>query len=180
MWIYIYRILEVKRMNTLLKFRGLKCLVLTWFDFTDRSPFTIKEDESYAISNLELYERDYHVFLLQTNSSYGFYIKFQHIFIDCCDMRVQIGTGNDPFDDASVVRAIEDYTNYVDDVYVRTSQMWLVMAGGKDFNVGHVDIIVTAILVYGEYRHRLITLEFTFLFQSLKTSLHGISCLIEK
>lgn len=66
-------------------------------------------------------------------------------------MRVQIGTGTDPFDDGSVVKAIEDDTNYVDDVYVRTSYMWLVMAGGKYSNVGHVDIIVTAILVSGEY-----------------------------
>ena len=120
-------------------------------DFIDRSPITIREDESYAISNLELYQRGYHVFLLQTNSSYGFHIKFQHIFLDCCDMRVQIGTGTDPSDDASVVRTIEDYTNYVDDFYVRTSHMWLVMAGGKYLNVGHVDIIVTAILVSGEY-----------------------------
>ncbi|XP_030851582.1 uncharacterized protein LOC115928487 [Strongylocentrotus purpuratus] len=113
----------------------------------DRSPTNIREDESYAISNLDLYEREYHVFVLQTNSSYGFQIKFQHVFLNCCGMRVQIGTGTDPFDDRSVVKAIEDDTNYVDDVFVRTSHMWLVMAGGKYSNVGHVDIIVTAILV---------------------------------
>ncbi|XP_063962898.1 uncharacterized protein LOC129271821 isoform X2 [Lytechinus pictus] len=114
----------------------------------DRSPTIISEGESYAISDLELFEREYHAFILQTNQYSRFHIRFQHISLGCCDERVQIGTGTDLSDEESVIMSIQGYTNYVDDVYVNTTNMWLVMTGHKDsdnYPNGHVDMIVTAI-----------------------------------
>nr|XP_054765059.1 uncharacterized protein LOC129271821 [Lytechinus pictus] len=118
----------------------------------DRSPTIISEGESYAISDLELFEREYHALILQTNQYSRFHIRFQHISLGCCDERVQIGTGSDLSDEESVIMSIQGYTNYVDDVYVNTTHMWLVMTGHKDsdnYPNGHVDMIVTAISLSG-------------------------------
>ncbi|XP_041475218.1 uncharacterized protein LOC121423798 [Lytechinus variegatus] len=120
----------------------------------DHSPTIISEGESYAISDLELFEREYHAFILQTNQYSGFHIRFQHISLGCCEERVQIGTGTDLSDEESVIMSIQGYTNYVDDVYVNTTHMWVVMTGQKDsayydYPNGHVDIIVTAISLSG-------------------------------
>nr|XP_054765085.1 LOW QUALITY PROTEIN: uncharacterized protein LOC129271848 [Lytechinus pictus] len=119
----------------------------------DRSPTIISDGESYAISDLELFEREYHAFILQTNQYSRFHIRFQHISLGCCDERVQIGTGTDLSDEESVIMSIQGYTNYVDDVYVNTTHMWLVMTGQKDsdnYPNGHVDMIVTAISLSAE------------------------------
>ncbi|XP_063963094.1 uncharacterized protein LOC129271822 [Lytechinus pictus] len=118
----------------------------------DRSPTIISEGESYAISDLELFEREYHALIIQTNQYSRFHIRFQHISLGCCDERVQIGTGTDLSDEDSVIMSIQGYTNYVDDVYVNTTHMWLVMTGHKDsdnYPNGHVDMIVTATSLSG-------------------------------
>ena len=57
---------------------------------------------------------------------------FTMFFIYNGDVTVQIGTGNDPSDNQSVITNINGYTNPApDDVYVGTSQMWFAVIGAK-------------------------------------------------
>ena len=70
--------------------------------------------------------------MLQTSATCGFRIVFYSLYFNSGDETVQVGRGNDPSDNQSVMTAIREDTNYeLDDVYVGTNEMWFAVIGGK-------------------------------------------------
>ena len=78
----------------------------------------------------------------------GFRVVFQDFRL--YDDYVQIGTGNDPFNNQSVITTIHGSIDYADDVYVRTNAMWFAVIGGKGFTSPKVDVEIISIDLSGE------------------------------
>ncbi|XP_030851574.1 uncharacterized protein LOC115928482 [Strongylocentrotus purpuratus] len=90
--------------------------------------------------------RLYNAFLLQTNTTYGFRIVFQYLYLEYDGDEVQIGTGNDPSDIQSVIKTIHGYTRYApDDHYVGTNEMWFAIIAAKSFTTVRIDVEIIAI-----------------------------------
>ncbi|XP_030851575.1 uncharacterized protein LOC115928483 [Strongylocentrotus purpuratus] len=107
----------------------------------------LQEDESHFINMpFTSTSRLYNAFLLQTNTTYGFRIVFQYLYLQYDGDEVQIGTGNDPSDIQSVIKTIHGYTQYArDDLYVGTNEMWFTIIATKSFTRVRIDVEIIAI-----------------------------------
>eukprot|EP00057_Strongylocentrotus_purpuratus_P018227 XP_011672701.1 PREDICTED: uncharacterized protein LOC105442361 [Strongylocentrotus purpuratus] len=108
----------------------------------------LHEGESHLIYMYIPYpttSRLYNATLLQTNATKGFQVVFQDLYLYDDDDEVQIGTGNDPSDIQSVITTIHGYTDYADDVYVDTDEIWLAVIGGKGHTSLRLDVEIIPI-----------------------------------
>ena len=114
---------------------------------TDNSATYLKEGESHFIYlPVKGHNRLYNTTFLQTNATYGFRIVFHKVYIYNDDETVQIGTGNDPSDNQSVITTIHGYSRItLDDVYVGTNEMWFAVIGAKFDTSFAVDVEIISI-----------------------------------
>ncbi|XP_063962896.1 uncharacterized protein LOC129271801 isoform X2 [Lytechinus pictus] len=105
----------------------------------------LQSGESYSIDIPDNYTRRfYHATVLQTNDTNGFRIFFQNFYIRYTN-QIQIGTGTDPSDPASVITSLFGFRSSYDDVYVETNKMWIAVIGGlADTNI-FIDVDILAI-----------------------------------
>ena len=101
-------------------------------NLTDNSPTYLQESESHFVYiPLKSYSRLYNTTLLQTNAAHGFRIAFHLFYLADGTGTVQIGTGNDPSDNQSVIATIHGCRDYADEFYIGTNEMWFTVIGAK-------------------------------------------------
>ncbi|XP_030851570.1 uncharacterized protein LOC105442162 [Strongylocentrotus purpuratus] len=107
----------------------------------------LQEGESHFISIPTAYtNRNYYATSLQTNATNAFRVLFQDLYLSNDDVKVLIGTGNDPSDIQSIIATIHGFINSEpDDVYVDTNEMWFAAIGGRLNSIIRLDVGVTAI-----------------------------------
>ncbi|XP_041474773.1 uncharacterized protein LOC121423490 [Lytechinus variegatus] len=103
----------------------------------------LEEGQSLTISTLSY--TGYNTTLLKSNATNGFRIVIHRLYSYNSDDEIRIGTGNDPSDVQSIVTTIYGYEYYVDDVYIHTHKMWVVVIGSKQYGRDDLDLYVTAI-----------------------------------
>ena len=65
----------------------------------------------------------------------GFQVVFRSVYLYRDDVKVEIGTGNDPSDIQSVIKTFYGTISISpDDVYVNTNEMWFAAIGAKTIN----------------------------------------------
>ncbi|XP_030842217.1 uncharacterized protein LOC115924263 [Strongylocentrotus purpuratus] len=102
----------------------------------------LQEGESHLISLPTTFTtRFYNATLLQTNATNGFQVVFQSLNLYYAADKIEIGTGNDPSDIQSVIRTIyKIISNFPDDVYVNTNEMWFAAIAGKSNSRLQMDV----------------------------------------
>ncbi|XP_030845909.1 uncharacterized protein LOC100888963 isoform X3 [Strongylocentrotus purpuratus] len=113
----------------------------------DYSSTYLEEGESYFIYKpiSTFNSRSYKVTLLQTNAMKGFRVVYQHSSY-YFHGKAMLGTGNDPSDSQSVITIFNKDTNYDQDVYVNTNEMWFAVIGTKS-TLSRFDIDVEIISI---------------------------------
>ena len=113
----------------------------------DYSATYLPGGESHFISSpYTTTTRFYKANLLQTNATYGFRIVFHNLYLRYDGDKGQIGTGNDPSDNQSVITTIQAYTYFKpDDVYVGSNEMWFTVIGGKVDTNFRMDVEIISI-----------------------------------
>ncbi|XP_041475061.1 uncharacterized protein LOC121423700 [Lytechinus variegatus] len=94
----------------------------------------LQKGESYFIyTHNTTRRRSYDTHLLQTDATNGFQIIFRDLYL-YYDEQIQIGKGTDPSDLQSVITTIDGYRHCCpSDVYVESSDMWIVIIGGMEY-----------------------------------------------
>lgn len=101
-------------------------------NLTDNSSTYLQESESHFFHiPLKSYSRLYNTTLLQTNAARGFRIAFHLFYLAHGTGTVQIGTGNDPSDNQSVIATIHGCRDYADEFYIGSNEMWFTVIGAK-------------------------------------------------
>ena len=95
-------------------------------------------------------ERSVDIYLFNTNTSSGFRISFEYIYLNN-GARLLIGTGNDPLRNKTTVDVISGYTRSANDVLVGDFEMWTAAVGGAHRTYGRVDMSITAVNVLGKF-----------------------------